>query len=79
MSQDKKQITVTITNDAANLKDFNASQIFKKFKRGTENKDIIGSGLGLSIVLEAANAINATIKVKKLKGESVCAILSLPC
>ena len=79
LSQDKKQITVTITNDAANLKDFNASQIFKKFKRGTENKDIIGSGLGLSIVLEAANAINATIKVKKLKGESVCAILSLPC
>ena len=54
-------------------------QIFKKFKRGTENKDIIGSGLGLSIVLEAANAINATIKVKKLKGESVCAVLSLPC
>ena len=79
LSQDKKQITVTITNDAANLKDFNASQIFKKFKRGTENKDIIGSGLGLSIVLEAANAIKATIKVKKLKGESVCAILSLPC
>ena len=53
--------------------------MFQKFKRGTENKDVIGSGLGLSIVLEAANAINATIKVKKLKGKSVCAILSLPC
>ena len=79
LSQDKKQITVIITNDAANLKGFNASQIFQKFKRGPENKDVIGSGLGLSIVLEAANAINATIKVKKLKGKSVCAILSLPC
>ena len=77
--KDKKQITVVITNDAANLKGFNASQIFQKFKRGAENKDVIGSGLGLSIVLEAANAINATIKVKKLKGKSVCAILSLPC
>ena len=77
--QDKKHITFIITNDAANLKGFNASQMFQKFKRGIKNKDVIGSGLGLSIVLEAANAINATIKVKKLKGKSVCAILSLPC
>ena len=77
--QDKKHITFIITNDAANLKGFNASQMFQKFKRGIKNKDVIGSGLGLSIVLEAANAINATIKVKKLKGKSVCATLSLPC
>ena len=43
------------------------SQLFKKFKRGDGTAEIIGSGLGLNIVLEATNAIGGKIKFHKLE------------
>lgn len=68
---------IRITNKVADQTAINPAQLFKKFKRGDGTKDIIGSGLGLSIVLEAANAIGATIKFRKIQGDAICAILSL--
>ena len=54
----------------------NPGLLFEKFKRGDGTKEIVGSGLGLSIVLEASNAMGATIKFRKVQEEAICAILS---
>ncbi|MBT5574197.1 MAG: GHKL domain-containing protein, partial [Alphaproteobacteria bacterium] len=54
-------------------------QLFKKFRRGEQTKEIVGSGLGLSIVMEAVNIIGASIDVRKMKGDIVCATLLVPC
>lgn len=71
-------LEIRIINTTDRPERLNTSQIFQKFKRGSVSKDIIGSGLGLSIALEAANAIDAKITIKKQKGGTVCASLFLP-
>ena len=53
------------------------SHLFKKFKRGEGTADIIGSGLGLNIVLEATNAIGGKVRFHKIRGETICATLSI--
>lgn len=73
----QKGYDIRIINKIANPISMNPAQLFKKFKRGDGTKNIIGSGLGLSIVSEAANAMGATIKFRKIKGDTICAILSL--
>ena len=50
----------------------NPALLFEKFKRGDGTKEIVGS----SIVLEASNAMGATIKFRKVQEEAICAILS---
>ena len=73
----KRGYDIRIINKIAAPINTNPSQLFKKFKRGDGTSEIIGSGLGLSIVLEATNAIGGKVKFRKIQGEAVCATLSL--
>ena len=73
----KQGYDIRIINKIAEPIKTNPSQLFKKFKRGDGTAEIIGSGLGLNIVLEATNAIGGKIKFHKIRGEAICATLSL--
>ena len=70
---------LTIQNKFSSGTFLDQRQLFKKFKRGEKTKEIIGSGLGLSIVQEATNAIGGTVEIKKNKGDIICATFILPC
>ena len=77
-SQTKKNFRLTIKNEYLSAPFLDQKQLFKKFKRGDQTKEIIGSGLGLSIVMEAVSAIGASIDIRKIKGDIVCATLLVP-
>ena len=77
-SQTKNNFQLTIKNEYLSAPFLDQKQLFKKFKRGDQTKEIIGSGLGLSIVMEAVSAIGASIDIKKIKGDIVCATLLVP-
>ena len=78
LKEEKNMMLIMLSNYSTGVQSLNTSQLFKKFKRGPAGKDIIGSGLGLSITREAAYAIGGNIKIKKEKGRVICATLSLP-
>jgi len=59
--------------DGAALKDLSV-----RFSRGTNAADVVGSGLGLTIVNDVARAQNGRFDLSERKGGGVCAILSLP-
>ena len=77
-SQIKNNFRLTIKNEYLSAPFLDQKQLFKKFKRGEQTKEIIGSGLGLSIVMEAVSAIGASIDIRKIKGDIVCATLLVP-
>ena len=77
-SQTKNNFQLTIKNEYLSAPFLDQKQLFKKFKRGDQTKEIIGSGLGLSIVMEAVSAIGASIDIRKIKGDIVCATLLVP-
>ena len=77
-SQTKNNFRLTIKNEYLSAPFLDQKQLFKKFKRGDQTKEIIGSGLGLSIVMEAVSAIGASIDIRKIKGDIVCATLLVP-
>lgn len=49
-----------------------------RFRRGTNVADVIGSGLGLTIVREVATAHGGEFKLTEREGGGACADLSLP-
>lgn len=77
-SQTKNNFRLTIKNEYLSAPFLDQKQLFKKFKRGEQTREIIGSGLGLSIVMEAVSAIGASIDIRKIKGDIVCATLLVP-
>ena len=54
------------------------AQLAKRFVRGTNAGDVIGSGLGLTIVDEVATAHGGTFTLADREGGGTCARLSLP-
>lgn len=56
----------------------NTALLAGRFKRGDNVGDVIGSGLGLTIVRDVARAIGGSFEITERKGGGTCAILSLP-
>ena len=54
------------------------AQLAKRFVRGTNAGDVIGSGLGLTIVDEVATAHGGAFTLSDREGGGTCARLSLP-
>lgn len=52
--------------------------LFERFHRGINTQEIPGSGLGLSIVEEAARRLGGSISVKSEAGQGACFTLRLP-
>jgi two-component system sensor histidine kinase TctE len=59
--------------DGAALKDLSA-----RFTRGANVVDVVGSGLGLTIVHDVARAQNGRFDLTEREGGGACAVLSLP-
>jgi two-component system sensor histidine kinase TctE len=53
-------------------------QLAGRFKRGDNVGDVIGSGLGLTIVRDVARAIGGSFEIKERSGGGTCAVLLLP-
>jgi two-component system sensor histidine kinase TctE len=49
-----------------------------RFQRGENVKDVIGSGLGLTIVRDVARAIGGSFTIANREGGGTCAVLILP-
>jgi len=56
----------------------NSTHLTGRFKRGENVGDVVGSGLGLTIVRDVARAIGGSFDIKDRTGGGTCAILSLP-
>ncbi len=56
----------------------NAAQLTRRFSRGENVADVVGSGLGLTIVTEVAAALNGQFTLTSRDGGGTCATLSLP-
>ena len=55
-----------------------ASDLMVRFQRGSNVEDVIGSGLGLTIVREVAAAAGGNFKLSEREGGGTCADLYLP-
>jgi two-component system sensor histidine kinase TctE len=55
-----------------------ASDLMVRFQRGSNVEDVIGSGLGLTIVREVAAAAGGNFKLGEREGGGTCADLYLP-
>ncbi len=54
------------------------AQLSSRFQRGDNVGDVIGSGLGLTIVRDVARAIGGQFEISERKGGGTCATLLLP-
>ena len=79
VSADNSLAHVTVTDSGRGLGTASTEQLTERFKRGENVDDIIGSGLGLTIVQEVANAHTGNFSLTNNKeGNGACACLSLP-
>ncbi len=53
-------------------------ELSQRFRRGGNVSDIVGSGLGLTIVLEVAEASGGSFTLSPRDGGGTCALFSLP-
>lgn len=54
------------------------ADVMGRFRRGANVADVVGSGLGLTIVKDVARAMGGTFTIQERNGGGVCAELSLP-
>lgn len=56
----------------------NTAKLARRFQRGENVGDVIGSGLGLTIVRDVARAIGGSFEIEERDGGGTCATLLLP-
>lgn len=74
----KLRAILRVLDRGRGLAGMDASGLTGRFKRGANVEDVIGSGLGLTIVREVARAQRGTFKISQRKGGGTCAELSIP-
>lgn len=86
ISQDSGHVTIQrrcirIMDQGIGIPQAELSKVFDRFYRVDEARsrtDVGGSGLGLTLALEIADAIGATIRLESVEKEGTTAIVSLP-
>ena len=71
----EKNYKITIKNKINKKISTPKKELFKRFKRGINSENIIGTGLGLSMVNEIMQGLKGNLKIEYEKGEIFCAIL----
>jgi two-component system sensor histidine kinase TctE len=75
---DGGQAVVRVADRGRGLKGAKTSELTARFRRGSNVEDVVGSGLGLTIVREVARAQGGTFRIEDRTGGGTCAELSLP-
>lgn len=70
--------TLAILDRGRGLGAKQSRDLTRRFTRGDNVADVVGSGLGLTIVREVARALSGTFRIENRKGKGACAVLSLP-
>jgi two-component system sensor histidine kinase TctE len=78
LCQRGQSAVVTVQDRGRGLGDDDSIWLAGRFQRGENVKDIIGSGLGLTIVRDVARAIGGSFTIKNRTGGGTCAELILP-
>jgi two-component system sensor histidine kinase TctE len=77
-TKDDKFITVEICDEGRGLGGANPAQLSKRFTRGDNVTDVVGSGLGLTIVKDVARVHGGRLVLKPNERMGTCAALLLP-
>ncbi|MEM7269583.1 MAG: sensor histidine kinase [Pseudomonadota bacterium] len=70
--------SVTIRDQGRGFGDADISALTERFSRGANADDVIGSGLGLTICKEVAEAHGGALSLSENEGGGACVTLSLP-
>ena len=70
--------TLAILDRGRGLGTMQGRDLTRRFARGSNVSDVVGSGLGLTIVREVARALSGSFRIENREGKGACAILSLP-
>ncbi len=72
-------VSITIEDTGIGIPSENIESIFEPFKRlSSDNTDIEGTGIGLSIVKRLTALMNGTVDVKSKVGQGSCFVLEFP-
>lgn len=69
---------ITVCDRGRGLEGISHDRLKRRFRRGANVADVAGSGLGLTIVEEAAGAMGGSFALTPREGGGTCAVLSLP-
>lgn len=69
---------ISVSDRGRGLSDAASETLTKRFQRGNNVEDVIGSGLGLTIAAEVAKTHSGTLKLTNREGGGTCAELSVP-
>jgi two-component system sensor histidine kinase TctE len=72
------QAVITVSDRGRGLGGVSQDRLKRRFRRGANVSDVAGSGLGLTIVDQAAGAMGGTFALTPRDGGGTCATLSLP-
>lgn len=75
---DDGRAVLTVEDRGRGLGGVRADDLTARFRRGGNVADVVGSGLGLTIVREVAKAQGGTFRLWEREGGGACAELSLP-
>jgi two-component system sensor histidine kinase TctE len=73
-----RRAVVTVADRGRGLSGQNPDRLTGRFRRGSNVADVVGSGLGLTIVDEVAIAHDGTFRLSDREGGGACAEFSLP-
>ena len=68
-------LTLSVTDDGPGIPEPERALIFERFYRGTTRNDVRGSGLGLTIVRQAATRLGGKVEVSSGPGERGCRLV----
>ena len=78
LSQADGMLRVAVFDQGRGLSGATTADLTRRFTRGDNVGDVVGSGLGLTIVAEVAAALCGTFELQDVETEGTCASLSLP-
>lgn len=75
---DGEDAEIAVLDRGRGLLDAEPDSLKRRFRRGQNVTDVVGSGLGLTIVEEAAGAMGGSFVLSSREGGGTCAVLRLP-
>jgi len=78
LTQRDASAIITVKDRGRGIGDSDTARLAKRFQRGDNADDVIGSGLGLTIVRDVARAIGGHFTLTPRTGGGTCATLILP-